>query len=130
MDVEDRIEYWMELSMYDFETAKAMLKTKRYLYVGFMAHQSIEKALKALFWKRMEKEPPYSHDLWKLAKESGIVLLLDDEKANLLDDISPLNIEARYPKTKDRLLASLTKEICTALLDRTERMLEWIRAQL
>ena len=31
----DNVTYWTELSDYDFETAKAMLETKRYLYVGF-----------------------------------------------------------------------------------------------
>ncbi|MDR1321409.1 MAG: HEPN domain-containing protein [Gracilibacteraceae bacterium] len=39
----ERVEYWLELADYDFETAKAMLQTKRYLYVGFMRHQAIEK---------------------------------------------------------------------------------------
>jgi HEPN domain-containing protein len=37
----------MEKADYDLDTAKAMLQTERYLYVGFMAHQAIEKALKA-----------------------------------------------------------------------------------
>jgi HEPN domain-containing protein len=44
----DRTEYWLEIADYDLETAKAMLDTGRYLYVGFMCHQVIEKALKAV----------------------------------------------------------------------------------
>jgi len=43
----DKVKYWIELSDYDIDTAYALLKSKRYLYVGFMAHQSIEKILKA-----------------------------------------------------------------------------------
>ena len=43
----DRIEYWSESSKYDFFTAEAMLKSKRYLYVGFFCHLSVEKILKA-----------------------------------------------------------------------------------
>ena len=46
--------YWIEMSDYDFDTAKAMLETKRYLYVAFMCHQTIEKILKhigAMCWK-------------------------------------------------------------------------------
>jgi predicted nucleotidyltransferase len=35
----------MEMADYDSGTAKAMFQTERYLYVGFMAHQAIEKAL-------------------------------------------------------------------------------------
>jgi len=43
----EQINYWVELSDYDIETAVAMLKSKRYLYVGFMSHQAVEKILKA-----------------------------------------------------------------------------------
>ena len=32
----DKVTYWIEMSDYDFDTAKAMLETKRYLYVAFM----------------------------------------------------------------------------------------------
>ena len=46
-----KISYWMELSEYDIATAQAMLESKRYLYVGFTAHQSIGKILKAYFVK-------------------------------------------------------------------------------
>ena len=36
-----------EMSDYDLETVNAMLLTGRYLYVGSMCHQTIEKILKA-----------------------------------------------------------------------------------
>ena len=45
----DKIRYWAEFSDYDLDTAQAMLETRRFLYVGFMCHQVIEKALKARF---------------------------------------------------------------------------------
>ena len=35
----DKIGYWCELAIYDLDTAKARLKSKRYLYVGFMCNQ-------------------------------------------------------------------------------------------
>jgi predicted nucleotidyltransferase len=34
--MDDKVKYWQELSDYDLETAVAMLKSKRCLYVGFM----------------------------------------------------------------------------------------------
>ena len=45
--MDEKIKYWLELSDYDYETAVVMLNSKRYLYVGFMCHQTIEKILKA-----------------------------------------------------------------------------------
>ena len=45
----DKVAYWIECAEYDMETAKVMLQSKRYLYVGFMCHQTIEKRVKGLF---------------------------------------------------------------------------------
>jgi len=52
--VNKKITYWIDLAEYDIVTATAMMKTKRYLYVGFMAHQAIEKILKAYFVKNTD----------------------------------------------------------------------------
>ncbi len=65
----EKIKYWIGLSDYDYETAEAMLKSKRYLYVGFMCHQTIEKALKAYFAKVKEGNPPYTHNLTFIARK-------------------------------------------------------------
>ncbi len=56
----DRIKYWLDLSDYDIETANAMLKSKRFLYVGFMCHQTIEKVFKAYFSKLNSEIAPHS----------------------------------------------------------------------
>ena len=50
----DKINYWLDLADYDLETAKAMLNSGRFLYVGFMCHQTIEKALKAMYCKKLQ----------------------------------------------------------------------------
>ena len=49
MKNEQQIIYWLELAEYDLETAKEMLKTGILLYVRFMCHQTIEKALKGYY---------------------------------------------------------------------------------
>jgi len=41
----ERADYWFESAEYDLQTACAMLETRRLLYVGFMCHQAVEKAL-------------------------------------------------------------------------------------
>jgi len=47
MDVKEKISYWDSLATYDLETADVMPADHRFLYVGFMYHQSLGKALKA-----------------------------------------------------------------------------------
>lgn len=48
----EKIQYWIDIAEYDLETAKVMLEGKRFLYVGFMCHQVIEKILKGYYVAR------------------------------------------------------------------------------
>jgi len=124
------IEYWLDLAKYDLETAKAMNDTKRYLYVGFMCHQVMEKALKAYYASRFEDAPPYTHNLRILAQKAGLYSVLSDEQKNFLEFLEPLNIDSRYPAHKDKLLAMLSGEKCTEIIQNTESQLKWVMMKL
>lgn len=128
--MDKKILYWVELADYDLDTASAMLSSKRYLYVGFMAHQAIEKILKAYYVNSHNKTAPYSHSLSFLAKEAGLYDLLAEGQKDLIDTLEPLNIEARYPTHKEQLLASLTEEKCRELLRHTKELFGWIKQKL
>ena len=118
------------MSDYDFDTAKAMLETKRYLYVAFMCHQTIEKLLKA-YWSNVLEEPPLKiHSLSRLAEKSGLDKDMSEEQTDFIDELEPLNIEARYPSYKERLMKSLTSERCKELIEKTDKLRIWIKSRL
>lgn len=122
--------YWVELADYDYETAQAMLTTKRYLYVAFMCHQVIEKMLKA-YWSDVMADPPLKiHHLSRLAAKSGLADDLSEDQLNFIDKLEPLNIEARYPSYKERLFKSLTPAYCQELLSDTNNLRLWIKSKL
>ena len=122
--------YWIEMSDYDFDTAKAMLETKRYLYVAFMCHQTIEKILKA-YWSNVLEEPPLKiHSLSRLAEKSGLDKDMSEEQTDFIDELEPLNIEARYPSYKERLMKSLTPDRCKELIEQTDKLRIWIKSKL
>lgn len=129
MDKKERQNYWLELAEYDLETAKVMLTGERYLYVGFMCHQVVEKALKGYYTSIFSDNPPYVHNLTLIAKKSEIYMLLTEEQKDTIDLLEPLNIEARYPTVKDKLLKSLTKEKCKRIIGETEALFKWIKAR-
>jgi len=75
----------------------------------------------------LSNEPaPFTHSLYNLAKKSTIYESLPDEFKDLIDTLEPLNIEARYPSHKERLMKSLTKERCLSILENTKRFQSWI----
>ena len=65
------------------------------------------------------------HSLTRLYRESGLAADIPDGIPELLDVLEPMNIEARYPTQKDRLLKSLTHERCQDMYTRTKELYEW-----
>jgi HEPN domain-containing protein len=130
MDNFEKINYWTELSEYDLLTAEAMLETKRYLYVGFMCHQSIEKLLKAVFVKIHNKIPPFTHSLIDLAKQALIYEDFDAAQKDFLDYLQPLNVQARYPTDKERIFLYLNLETCSEIINKTKELSIWIKTRL
>ncbi|MCL2486752.1 MAG: HEPN domain-containing protein [Oscillospiraceae bacterium] len=128
----DKVKYWFDIAEYDIQTAKAMLKTSRYLYVGFMCHQTVEKALKAIIAHNCAEGeiPPKIHDLSKLAVRANLYDAMAEEQKDFIDGLNPLNVEARYPEYKSEIAEGLSREVCDNLIRRTEELLCWIKKQL
>ena len=52
------------------------------------------------------------HSLSRLAERTRLDKQLSEEQLDFIDKLEPLNIEARSPSYKERLMKSLTKEYC------------------
>ena len=128
--MDKKVKYWIDIAKYDLETAEAMLNAKRYLYVGFMCHQVIEKSVKAYYQKKVIETPPYIHDLNKLAIKSNLISKMTEEQINFIFLLNPFNIESRYPSYKDRIAKTLTSDFCNNILEKTKEMQRWIEKQL
>jgi HEPN domain-containing protein len=128
--IPEKVAYWIDIAEYDLETAKAMLQAQRFLYVGFMCHQTVEKALKGFYVSAKQTNPPYTHNLSYLASESGLCLNMTEDQKALIDMLEPLNVEARYPRLKDGLIKALDSKRCSTIIERTEAILAWIKRRL
>lgn len=118
------------MAEYDYQTAIAMLHTKRYLYVGFMLHQTIEKAFKGYYVLLKSEIPPFTHSLLKLSQKGGFYDSIPEGLKDIIDILEPLNIEARYPSHKEKLINELNEEFCKKLLENTEVLYRWIIEKL
>lgn len=130
MNEQEKIEYWFNLAEEDFVTAEIVLNAKRYLHFGFLCHLTVEKLIKAFYWKNKAEEPPYTHSLLTLSSKSGLKLLLDEKNQKLLYKLMPLNIEARYPSNKQEIYKLLTQEYCNEIFSETKEFIGWIKTLL
>lgn len=125
----EKVNYWLDLARYDLDTAKAMLDTKRYLYVGFMCHQTIEKGLKAAIAKT-GVFPPKIHNLIELSKKASLYYMFSDTQKDFIMGLNPLNIESRYPSYIEKINEILTETRCIEILSNTKELLQWIEIKL
>ena len=130
METNEKIQYWLDLADEDLTVANTMLKNQHYLYMGFMCHLTIEKALKAVVAEVTNAMPPKSHHLTELADKAQLNTKMNADQQSFLLLLNPLNIEGRYPEYKSYTASVLTKEKCESILKETEDLLCWIKQQL
>ena len=130
--MDDKVTYWLDLSDEDITVAKVLFNGGKLLYSGFMCHLAVEKALKAVIAKDCADDdfPPKWHDLTKLAVHAKIFEIMSEEQQDFIEDLNPLNIEARYPEYKNKIAERIPKEICMKIITETEEFLCWIEKQL
>jgi HEPN domain-containing protein len=122
-----KYEEWFFQSDYDLEVAESMLKTERNIYCIFMCHLSLEKALKGLHIKRLNKIPPKLHDLMYFVGK--IALDLPEDKIDFLVWINGLSITVRYPEDLRKMVALYTKEQTAHIYQQTKTAQQWIKIQ-
>jgi len=122
--------YWLKIAQYDLDTADSMLKTGRYLYVGFMCHQSIEKLLKGIYSNKFNSVPPRIHNLARLLKLVDLDKEIPVDLLDFLNDLNPLNIATRYPDEGLDLIIDIDLDFATALLNNGRRLFSWLKSKL
>lgn len=76
---------------------------------------------KVAYWKDLAD---YDIDSAKVIYNGGRWLY--ESQIDLISDLMPLNIEARYPDYKNKLASKLTQEYCGDLIQKTETLKQWI----
>src|SRR6056297_838092 len=107
--------YWLKIASYDLKTAEAMLDSKRFLYVGFMCHQSIEKILKGIYSKKFNEISPKIHNLARLLKMIKLENEIPNNYVELINELNPLNIATRYPDQELDIINNLDYEYSSKL---------------
>lgn len=110
------------------ETAEANFRTKRYIYAIFMCHLSIEKALKGLYKKQLQKEPPKPHSLTFLIDSLG--LEVPQDMYPFIMKLSTVSVPARYPEQLLEMQKVYNRKKTESLLKQSKEVLEWLRNQL
>jgi len=127
MNIEEKIHYWIKSAESDLDASQALFKNKSYLQMSFFCHLVVEKSLKAYHWYKIQEEPPYTHNLIKLAKDSQLFDALTLEQKEFIASLMPLNLKGRYPDDQDTILSLLSGVDFTDILNKTKEFILWIK---
>ena len=122
----DRAEKWLSIVAEDLSVAELLFNNGHWLYTAFMCHQAIEKTLKAYWCVCRDDDPPFTHSHINLARGCGLYTKMSKQQLDFLDEMIPMNIEARYNEYKDAVAGNLNKAKIQDILDKTKQMHEWI----
>jgi HEPN domain-containing protein len=118
---------WLDQSSYDYETARAMFKTARYIYTVFMCHLAVEKALKGLLLQAQKKDPPKTHHLLYLKEQTGIDF--PDTHVAFLRLLNDVSVPTRYPDQLRAMLKQFNRKNARDVIAKTQELLSWLKKQ-
>ncbi|MFO7930575.1 MAG: HEPN domain-containing protein [Desulfosalsimonas sp.] len=128
MEKYELIDYWIKSSDKDYQAMIHLWEKGDFTWALFIGHLVVEKLLKAVYVQKTSENPPFLHDLFRLAEKSG--LLLDDSQKDLLDTITTFNIKARYDDYKMEFYRKCSKEFTGKWIGCIEELRKWIREDL
>lgn len=119
---------WLKSADYDLKTAASLLKNRRYLYVVFMCHLSLEKMFKAVLSEDLGELPPYTHNLNRLLVLGGITL--PEELQSFVNAINLQSVPTRYPEDFTRLSKELNGKTAAEYMQQTKRIIQWLKKNI
>ena len=123
----EEINLWWKQALKDLEAAEINLRNKIYYVAAFLSQQAVEKALKALFIKKLKKSPGSTHSLIYLGKEVNI----PDNLIENLRKLTPDFVISRYPDITQTLPYELYDEkTAKEKIELAREVLKWIEKQL
>jgi HEPN domain-containing protein len=125
INIDKQIEYWVEGADSALDTARILIKKKKYLHGMFFCHLTIEKIIKALVVKATSQIPPKSHNLFLLLENTGIEMT--DEDAEFFGILMKYQLEGRYPDYNPQVPG---EKIVKEYLKKTSEMLSWLKKKL
>jgi HEPN domain-containing protein len=128
IDIEKVFRHWIESSDNDFKTLVHLFESKDYSWALFIGHIVIEKLIKASVVKQTNDHAPFSHDLTKLAKHSG--LDFSEEQLDWLDTITTFNLNARYDSYKQAFYEKCSPDFSEQWYKIIIKLRSWIKDKL
>lgn len=122
---EEMIAHWIKSADRDYQAMNHLYEKGDYTWSLFIGHLMIEKLLKALFTFKQSDNPPFIHDLFRLAEKCDVEL--EENQKDILDTITTFNIRARYDDYKMEFYNKCTKDFTKEWINYIKEFRRWLK---
>lgn len=128
MNAQGRFDHWLDIAIYDLETAESMHASKRWVYVIFMCQQAMEKLVKGLYTFYMDENVPRVHNINAIIDKIADKLPqnVPDETRFLFDKLTAYYLNNRYPDYMTQLSSQTHDDEATEILAKSKEAFEWL----
>ena len=132
MTREEKYQKWLQIAEYDLDTADAMLKSGRYLYVAFMCQQAIEKLAKGIYVYTFDKEAKYTHNILLVLEDMKNITKSKkyEEYKTLFSELTAYYIVGRYDAYKQDLAKEINNKSAEKIINQTKEAFTWLKSQV
>lgn len=123
--LEEQTYHWHRSAAEAWKTAQWLYRGKRYADCLFFCQLTLEKLLKGLVVLATREQPPYLHDLIRLAQFARIDMT--DAQERVLGVISGFNLKARYDDQKETFRKQATRAYADRYLEETTSLRVWLQ---
>lgn len=117
---------WLEQVDEDILAAETLFKSGRWLYIGFLCHQAVEKLIKAYWFAMRDDEPMYLHNHFRLLEGCGLKSEITEDHRRFIEIIAPMYIAGRYPEYKSQVARMLNEKGSAYIIEKTKEFKIWI----
>lgn len=116
---------WFKQAEYDFGTARAMYRARRYIYAAYMCHLAVEKALKAIFVEKTGQIPPKTHNLNYLFRL--VQVELPEKQKEFLGVLNLAGVSSRYPEDLEQAFKNYPRKVVKDYLRQGRAVIQWLK---
>ena len=117
---------WLEQVDEDILAAEALYSSGRWLYIGFLCHQAIEKLIKAYWFAMRDDGPIYLHNHFRLLEGCDLKAELNEDQRRFIEIMAPMYIAGRYPEYKSQVARMLNDKGSKYIIEKTKEFKSWI----
>lgn len=116
------VQKWLKIAKEDIKVAIELFDSGRYLYATFFCQQAVEKIFKAVIVMKKREEPPYIHNLVRLAILADY--RCDETTTETLEDLNIHYIKGRYMMERERLPGN-RRDFASKMIEFAKEVLTW-----